>query len=770
MANPNLKLYTTGAVLVSAVDFGTGDAGTFLPDSTGTTYYLWNDKDLALGSTAATNIKARVRDTGGTAVEVITEQQWLEIKSTTIVAGSCGGSTIGYTNDDMSGFQPIGGDSYCSIGNIPADTYRNLKVRVNVPPGAQLSAEAFNLYFDYNDPSAALAHGITSIHGDGVLATTGSPLEVTDSTGADSVVVISAGSAYINDNEVSLSGLNKTLSTGDDTYNVYVSQDGVVSYISSSTGFPTNALNLAEATISSGKVSGVVDKRVYLAGLQAGTTGAIPSTPDKKGDLYLGTNGKLYGALTSTSWTVIVPGATFPALSDTPANYTGSGGKQVKVTTGESALEFTTDFTDYSDGAMLITGGILSTGSSGATFKVASLTAQLRESSGATANLKYKTLVEQDNQAITAADTTYRVFLTYSTGDPVISLSLSAANGKNVISIGKVRKTTGDEVHFNNGGRRLQDGVGELHKRAATLRFLELNGGCAISYAGTNNLAIAAGTVYGGINRLTPFSAGAFTSTGTDTFTYVSQSTGASGWAYTTGATVIDYTHYDNGTSGLDSITASQYGCHWVYLHPDDEHVYVVYGRDSYKLAEAQVAAEPTIPDLINDFGLLLGCVIAPETGGSFTTVQMVSDTFFSGTSVATHNDLGGLDVGDYQHLTQAQHDEIVSDEQTTGATTGTVTIDWGDGRNFVYTRSTGSNGAVTFAFTAPTISADLRLIIRGSTAGSTGAVVWPAIQWQGGLEASLSSGVSAIDKVNFYYSTGLTAYLGEPSTGYSTA
>ena len=122
MANPNLKLYTTGAVLVSAVDFGTGDAGTFLPDSTGTTYYLWNDKDLALGSTAATNIKARVRDTGGTAVEVITEQQWLEIKSTTIVAGSCGGSTIGYTNDDMSGFQPIGGDSYCSIGNIPADT------------------------------------------------------------------------------------------------------------------------------------------------------------------------------------------------------------------------------------------------------------------------------------------------------------------------------------------------------------------------------------------------------------------------------------------------------------------------------------------------------------------------------------------------------------------------------------------------------------------------------------------------------------------------
>lgn len=205
--------------------------------------------------------------------------------------------------------------------------------------------------------------------------------------------------------------------------------------------------------------------------------------------------------------------------------------------------------------------------------------------------------------------------------------------------------------------------------------------------------------------------------------------------------------------------------------------------------------AIPSIPDKGDIYFGLNGIIYGAKTAGNWTNIGSgtfldLTDTpsdysgdaskilrvnsssgaveFVSSTGI-NHNDFGGLDSGDYQHLTQSQHDEIVSDEQTTGATTGTITIDWGDGRNFSYTRSTGSNGAVTFAFTAPTISSDLRLIIKGSTAGSTGAVVWPAIHWQGGSVASLSSGVSAIDKVNFYYSTGLTSYLGEPSTGYST-
>lgn len=547
----------------------------------------------------------------------------------------------------------------------------------------------------------------------------------------------------------------------------------------------------------------------------------------------------------------------------------------------------------YAESAKIITGGEISLGSSGATFKVAALTAALRESSGDTATLKYQTLAEQDNETITAADTTYNVLLTYSTGDPAISISETVANGNNVIGIGYVRKTTGDEVHFANSGRKLQDGIGKLHKRAADLRLIELANGCTLSYAGTNNLGIAEGVIYEGINRFTPFSTGAFTTTGTDVFTYVGRaSTGADDWFYTTGATDIDYAHYDNSTTGLDTIGVGRYGCHWVYLHPDEEHVYVVYGRDSYKLAEAEVAFAPTIPDVINDFGLLLGCVIAPYGGGEFTTVQMVTDTFFVGTAMATHNELGGLDTGDYQHLTSAEHDEITKwasavtlstggtvniptgeeyqingsevkldewatptdvttldattgvhgllpkrdgdaahwldgsgawtaptasevgalessgaftvnaltqisttggvikaspflvttgdvmdfgahsagfTEQQIATTTGTVAINWNSGNKALFTRSTGAAGAATFTFTAPVKSANLMLIIRGSTAGSTGTITWPTIYWQGGSVPTLTGTASAIDAVALYYSTGLTAYLGLGSANFST-
>ncbi|GAI87471.1 unnamed protein product, partial [marine sediment metagenome] len=156
-------------------------------------------------------------------------------------------------------------------------------------------------------------------------------------------------------------------------------------------------------------------------------------------------------------------------------------------------------------------------------------------------------------------------------------------------------------------------------------------------------------------------------------------------WFYTTGKTQIDFAHYDNGTTGLGDITAGQYGCHWVYLHPDDEDVYVVYGRDTYKLAAAEVADAPNVPDIISDFGLLLGCIIVPHTGGIFTTVQMVTDTFFVGTAVATHNNLGGIQGGaanDYYHLTNSQHSELTD-------WAGEVTLSTGGAINLV-TFSTG--------------------------------------------------------------------------------
>jgi len=104
--------------------------------------------------------------------------------------------------------------------------------------------------------------------------------------------------------------------------------------------------------------------------------------------------------------------------------------------------------------------------------------------------------------------------------------------------------------------------------------------------------------------------------------------------------------------------------------------------------------------------------------------------------------------------------------EQAIATTTGTASINWNSGLKALFTRSTGAAGVVTFSFTAPVKSANLMLTVRGSSVGSTGTVTWPVIKWDGGSAPSLGSGASAINVASFYYSTGLTSYLGQCSTG----
>jgi len=66
--------------------------------------------------------------------------------------------------------------------------------------------------------------------------------------------------------------------------------------------------------------------------------------------------------------------------------------------------------------AGIVTGGVVTAGTNAGTFKVTAITkALLRSTASATAALTSVTLAEQDDQTITAADTTYFVIFTYGT-------------------------------------------------------------------------------------------------------------------------------------------------------------------------------------------------------------------------------------------------------------------------------------------------------------------------------------------------------------------
>lgn len=323
-----------------------------------------------------------------------------------------------------------------------------------------------------------------------------------------------------------------------------------------------------------------------------------------------------------------------------------------QVATNKTASEFNTVTTRNGFSSMLITGGDLSEATlDSAKLKVSSITGILRTAAVATGVFEYVTLVVQDEIIIPIADTLYRVIFTY--GSPcTITLATAQPNGFNAISIGTVMKTATGVVHWNQGGFRLADGPGKTHKRLKATHGLAVTSGGAITEKNTLEFDMAAATAWAGLNELTT---SAFDSA-VDKFTYCWRETGD--WTYAVDQTALDSDSFDDNSVGGPggTVAPNQYGCHWVYLHPSMDGVFIVYGRASYTLSDAQIAQPPTdLPVLLSGFAALLAKVIVKRDDTDFTEIEYDTDTTFSGQTVPLHNDLGGLDVDDYQHLTAAE-------------------------------------------------------------------------------------------------------------------
>ena len=326
--------------------------------------------------------------------------------------------------------------------------------------------------------------------------------------------------------------------------------------------------------------------------------------------------------------------------------------------------KYVDDFTSYADSPLVATGGVIEVGTNAGTFKHSSLVALLRTTDSVTGAMVIVTKDAEDNIAITAADTTYFVVLNYNGGTPNITLSTtapySAVGDYRSIPLGRVRKDGSNNVHYVNGGFRFQDGVKKLHNRIISLRANELTEGHALAYSGTNNFTMEEGAIYAGVNRLTQIAYDSAVTTFIPLY-----GDGGVGWTEGTPRNTIDFEHYDDGSGVLGEIGVAKYGNYWVYQHMDDQDVYVVYGLDSYSLAGAGSESAPPVPLHLSDFGCLIGRITAPQAGGSFTDVQMVTDTVFTGTGVSDHGNLSGL--GDDDHtgyvLADGSRDITVANE-----------------------------------------------------------------------------------------------------------
>ncbi|MBA7552694.1 hypothetical protein ES705_45264 [subsurface metagenome] len=232
-----------------------------------TEYHIWNDKGLVLGSSDMTSVKITVRDSDGLLVELITIQKWVEVKSTLIVEGadiSNGAGVKGTnTNDDMADFQPVGKEGYLNLGDIPANCYRKVFIRVKIPTSAIEAGVTFKIYVTNQQPSSPIAKHITGLHGNGVVYQSGGAFKVIDNAGEDSKIDIEKGLALIDNLETYYGAVQTyTLPTDAGVYKVYLTSVGVIS--STIESIPSNSILLAWVTIAGSVVIAVVDKRNFI--------------------------------------------------------------------------------------------------------------------------------------------------------------------------------------------------------------------------------------------------------------------------------------------------------------------------------------------------------------------------------------------------------------------------------------------------------------------------------------------------------------------------
>jgi len=253
------------------------------------------------------------------------------------------------------------------------------------------------------------------------------------------------------------------------------------------------------------------------------------------------------------------------------------------------------------------------------------------------------------------------VYVDYNSGSPVIATTTTRAtiSDNREICIGHVYKEAGlNMLHIRHAGVSLMDFQRRVDRRIKDLRYFERTTGMVISETGQRYVTLTAGIAWRGLDKfLTP----AMDTSGSDTFSYYHRD-GAGGWTKVTGQTQIDNTQYDN--NGLTPLGTGRYGIHWVF-YCAGQHLDVIYGQGSYKLAEAVNASIPAdLPDKIVAFGVIIAKIIIRKSATSFADVSTVFETIFHQHTVINHGDLGDLQGGaadEYYHLTLAQHSEAIS-------------------------------------------------------------------------------------------------------------
>jgi len=331
------------------------------------------------------------------------------------------------------------------------------------------------------------------------------------------------------------------------------------------------------------------------------------------------------------------------------------------------------------------------------------------------------------------------IYMDYNAGTPQILATATRTdiNLGDQFTIGRLYKN-GTDIHIIGNGVNVYNATRRNHERLVAVRGFERASGGVVSESAVTERALTStiGNFYLGGNKIITTAQNTSTG-GSDYFTthyYIN-----SAWASSTGQTQIDNTQYNNTAStGLETLTNNRYGVHWAYIHYDSD-IQIVFGQGNYTLAQAENAVVPdSLPSAVEDFGILASKIIIQKSSTGFNSIVTAYKTLFPVSNPAEHNDLGGLDVDDYQHLTATEHTEVTPWlSSVTLSTGGTINIPDGqeyqiDGKAFpifhetfmdvraanssgihaAITGSTGSEQTITTNITNPDIPRNASIIL----------------------------------------------------------
>jgi hypothetical protein len=133
------------------------------------------------------------------------------------------------------------------------------------------------------------------------------------------------------------------------------------------------------------------------------------------------------------------------------------------------------------------------------------------------------------------------------------------------------------------------------------------------------------------------------------------------GSTYTFSTTTLANNTQYNGATALANLTGNKFNVNWLWRGVETQkHIYSTLSRDQYNsVAEAVASPVPAPPDIVLAHAVFVGGIV--YRNGENAAQAYIVPKKETGTQLANiHNNLGGLNEGDFKHLTLAEKDSAI--------------------------------------------------------------------------------------------------------------